>query len=52
MSPEYAMMGVISTKIDVYSFGVLLLEIVSGKKNSDDYPLNLVVYVSYVKPYN
>uniref|UniRef100_A0A0R0EVN8 Receptor-like serine/threonine-protein kinase n=1 Tax=Glycine max TaxID=3847 RepID=A0A0R0EVN8_SOYBN len=44
MSPEYAMRGVISTKIDVYSFGVLLLEIVSGKKNSDDYPLNLVVY--------
>ncbi|KAH1196704.1 G-type lectin S-receptor-like serine/threonine-protein kinase SD1-13 [Glycine max] len=27
MSPEYAMRGVISTKIDVYSFGVLLLEI-------------------------
>ncbi|RDY13497.1 G-type lectin S-receptor-like serine/threonine-protein kinase CES101, partial [Mucuna pruriens] len=41
---EYAMMGVISTKIDVYSFGVLLLEIVSGKKNSNNYPLNLVVY--------
>ncbi|XP_027337533.1 G-type lectin S-receptor-like serine/threonine-protein kinase At1g67520 [Abrus precatorius] len=44
MSPEYAMMGVISTKVDVYSFGILLLEVVSGKKNSDDYPLNLVVY--------
>ncbi|KAG4995300.1 hypothetical protein JHK86_032127 [Glycine max] len=45
MSPEYAMSGVISTKTDVYSFGVLLLEIVSGKKNNcDDYPLNLIGY--------
>ncbi|KAK7285212.1 hypothetical protein RJT34_19974 [Clitoria ternatea] len=44
MSPEYAMRGVISTKIDVYSFGVLLLEIVSGKKNNSDYPLNLIGY--------
>lgn len=50
MSPEYAMSGVISTKTDVYSFGVLLLEIVSGKKNNcDDYPLNLIGYVSYIK---
>nr|KYP44752.1 Cysteine-rich receptor-like protein kinase 10 [Cajanus cajan] len=38
MSPKYVMMGVISTKIDVYTFGILLLEILSGKKNSDDYP--------------
>ncbi|KAK7379269.1 hypothetical protein VNO80_04725 [Phaseolus coccineus] len=42
MSPEYAMMGVISTKLDVYSFGILLLEILSGKKNNIDYPFNLV----------
>ncbi|KAK7387397.1 hypothetical protein VNO78_28167 [Psophocarpus tetragonolobus] len=43
MSPEYAMNGVISTKIDVYSFGILLLEIVSGKKNNnDDYSVNLI----------
>ncbi|RDY13498.1 G-type lectin S-receptor-like serine/threonine-protein kinase, partial [Mucuna pruriens] len=44
MSPEYIMSGVISTKTDVYSFGVLLLEIVSGKKNNSDYPLNLIGY--------
>ena len=30
MAPEYAMEGVISTKSDIYSFGVLLLEIVTG----------------------
>ncbi|XP_042752138.1 receptor-like serine/threonine-protein kinase SD1-8 isoform X5 [Lactuca sativa] len=33
MSPEYAMDGHFSTKSDVFSFGVLILEIVSGKKN-------------------
>ncbi|KAK9161933.1 hypothetical protein Syun_002835 [Stephania yunnanensis] len=34
MSPEYAMEGIFSVKSDVFSFGVLLLEIVSGRKNS------------------
>ncbi|XP_068639458.1 G-type lectin S-receptor-like serine/threonine-protein kinase At1g11330 isoform X1 [Aristolochia californica] len=34
MSPEYAMEGRFSEKSDVFSFGVLLLEIVSGKKNT------------------
>ncbi|KAL5576576.1 hypothetical protein UlMin_018275 [Ulmus minor] len=34
MSPEYAMGGIFSEKSDVYSFGVLLLEIVSGWKNT------------------
>ncbi|CAN6702113.1 unnamed protein product [Malus baccata var. baccata] len=33
MSPEYARYGHFSEKLDVFSFGVLLLEIVSGKKN-------------------
>ncbi|XP_060676062.1 G-type lectin S-receptor-like serine/threonine-protein kinase At4g27290 [Ziziphus jujuba] len=33
MSPEYAIDGKFSVKSDVFSFGVLLLEIVSGKKN-------------------
>ncbi|KAI3686253.1 hypothetical protein L1987_79927 [Smallanthus sonchifolius] len=33
MSPEYAVDGVFSIKSDVFSFGVLMLEIVSGKKN-------------------
>ncbi|KAL9687087.1 hypothetical protein QQ045_031483 [Rhodiola kirilowii] len=34
MAPEYAMHGQFSAKSDVYSFGVLLLELVSGQKNS------------------
>uniref|UniRef100_A0A0C9S6I8 TSA: Wollemia nobilis Ref_Wollemi_Transcript_14780_2565 transcribed RNA sequence n=1 Tax=Wollemia nobilis TaxID=56998 RepID=A0A0C9S6I8_9CONI len=36
MAPEYAMRGQLSVKADVYSFGVLLLEILSGRKNTDD----------------
>lgn len=50
MSPEYAMDGLFSVKSDVFSFGVLLLEIVSGKKNRGFYhsnsELNLLGQVS------
>lgn len=50
MAPEYAMEGMFSVKTDVYSFGVLLLEVISGVKISNidrimDFP-NLIVYVS------
>ncbi|KAL6207072.1 hypothetical protein ACLB2K_024317 [Fragaria x ananassa] len=37
MSPEYAMHGQFSVKSDVYSLGVLILEIVTGKKNTSFY---------------
>ncbi|XP_058754080.1 cysteine-rich receptor-like protein kinase 25 [Vicia villosa] len=37
MSPEYAMHGDFSIKSDVYSFGILVMEIISGKKNSSFY---------------
>ena len=50
MSPEYALGGIFSEKSDVYSFGILLLEIVTGKKNSSFYDevqqLFLTAYVS------
>ncbi|KAG5234860.1 G-type lectin S-receptor serine/threonine-protein kinase [Salix suchowensis] len=49
MSPEYVVFGKFSVKSDVFSFGVMLLEIVSGKKNSSFYqqnhPLTLIGYV-------
>ncbi|XP_074325595.1 cysteine-rich receptor-like protein kinase 7 isoform X2 [Apium graveolens] len=34
MAPEYAMYGEFSVRSDVFSFGVLVLEIVSGQKNN------------------
>ncbi|CAN6457827.1 unnamed protein product [Victoria cruziana] len=34
MPPEYAQKGIFSEKTDVFSFGVLVLESVTGKKNS------------------
>ncbi|KAL0916955.1 hypothetical protein M5K25_014510 [Dendrobium thyrsiflorum] len=33
MSPEYVMHGIFSVKSDVFSFGVIVLEILTGKKN-------------------
>ncbi|ESQ52204.1 hypothetical protein EUTSA_v10017759mg, partial [Eutrema salsugineum] len=35
MSPEYAMRGQFSEKSDVFSLGVILLEFVSGRRNSN-----------------
>ncbi|XP_057421884.1 cysteine-rich receptor-like protein kinase 26 [Lotus japonicus] len=37
MAPEYVREGLFSVKSDVFSFGVLVLEIVSGQKNSSFY---------------
>ncbi|KAK4726261.1 hypothetical protein R3W88_031178 [Solanum pinnatisectum] len=46
MSPEYAMHGQFSVKSDVFSFGVLLLEIISGKgrNNKEDKFDDLLVH--------
>ncbi|KAL5578998.1 hypothetical protein UlMin_011440 [Ulmus minor] len=49
MAPEYAMEGLYSVKSDVFSFGVLLFEILSGRKNTSfhlmDCAPSLVAYV-------
>ncbi|KAJ1261727.1 hypothetical protein BS78_09G053300 [Paspalum vaginatum] len=37
MAPEYAMRGLYSSKSDVFSFGVLVLETVTGRRNSGLY---------------
>lgn len=34
MAPEYARHGQFSSKSDVFSFGVLVLEIVTGRRNN------------------
>ena len=44
MAPEYAMDGTVSFMQDVYSFGVLLLEIVTGRKNNQG-SFNLIAHV-------
>ncbi|KAL6626666.1 hypothetical protein ACP70R_030392 [Stipagrostis hirtigluma subsp. patula] len=48
MAPEYAMNGYLSAKTDVFSFGILVLEIVSGRKNIvrhlDDDKIDLLNY--------
>ncbi len=55
MSPEYASYGELSTKVDVYSFGVLMLEIISGRKSIVNFTstspeqINLVKWVSTFK---
>ena len=50
MAPEFAMEGAFSIKSDVFSFGILMLEIVSGRRTTSlqqfDRPLNLIGYVS------
>ncbi|PON66929.1 Tyrosine-protein kinase [Trema orientale] len=43
MSPEYALDGFFSVKSDVFSFGVVLLEIISGKKNTGFYQSDQVL---------
>ena len=53
MAPEYAMEGRFSEKSDVFSFGVLFLEIVSGRRNTsfynDEQSLSLLGYVSLLE---
>ncbi|KAL0001786.1 hypothetical protein SO802_015567 [Lithocarpus litseifolius] len=48
MSPKYVLNGVFSIKSNVFSFGVVLLEIISGKRNTGFYQseqaLNLIGY--------
>lgn len=34
MAPEYAYYGHVSTKSDMFSFGVIVLEIMTGQRNS------------------
>nr|CAB3480512.1 unnamed protein product [Digitaria exilis] len=37
MSPEYAYWGHVSTKSDMFSFGVIVLEMVTGRRNNSAY---------------
>lgn len=37
MAPEYVKHGHFSVKSDIFSFGILVLEILSGKKNNNSH---------------
>ncbi|KMZ75839.1 putative Protein kinase [Zostera marina] len=45
MAPEYAMRGYLTDKADVYSFGIVVLELVSGKSNTNFRPKEDSVYL-------
>ncbi|KAL3677053.1 hypothetical protein R1sor_027001 [Riccia sorocarpa] len=45
LSPEYSAEGLITEKLDVYSYGILLLEIVSGRECIDHTALEDQVYL-------
>lgn len=47
-APEYAIRGELSEKADIYSFGVLVLEIISCRKNTD---LSLPSEMQYLPEY-
>jgi serine/threonine protein kinase len=52
LAPEYAMWGKVSESCDVYSFGILLLEIISAKKPLEKLPGGVKRdIVQWVTPY-
>ena len=55
MAPEYAYHGHFSVKSDVFSFGVLVLEMMCGQKNSyfrnKENGEDLLTYVSTISSY-
>ena len=52
LAPEYFMYGKVNDKIDVYAFGVVLLELFSGRKPiSNHYPKGQESLVMWVCPF-
>lgn len=58
LAPEYAYYGQLSDKTDVYSFGVLLMEVISGRRNLDNslpeeefYLPNQVSFANFILSY-
>ncbi|KAL3679194.1 hypothetical protein R1sor_022150 [Riccia sorocarpa] len=53
LAPEYAVQGLITEKLDVYSYGILLLQIISGRKcfdssaTSDEFYLRTCAFKLY-----
>lgn len=46
LAPEYFMHGIVDEKTDVFAFGILLLEIITGRKPVDSSQKNILLWVS------
>ncbi|XP_031095681.1 probable receptor-like serine/threonine-protein kinase At5g57670 [Ipomoea triloba] len=44
LAPEYFMYGIVDEKIDVFAFGILLLEIITGRRPVDSSRQNLLLW--------
>lgn len=45
LAPEYFMHGIVDEKTDVFAFGVLLLELITGRHAVDSSRQSLVIWV-------
>lgn len=53
LAPEYAMRGHLSEKADVFGFGVVALEVVCGRRNTNEsLELEKVYLLEWVSSYN
>lgn len=48
LAPEYFMNGVVNEKTDVFAFGVLLLEIITGRRAVDSCRQSLLMWVCFL----
>jgi len=52
LAPEYFMHGIVDEKTDIFAFGVLLLEIVTGRRPIDCSKQSLLQWVSTRERYD
>jgi serine/threonine protein kinase len=51
LAPEYATSGKLTEKSDVFSFGVMLLELITGQRPIDTTQLAMLAISTYVLPF-